>query len=74
MTPACKLDRCNSGRRICTDTRCQTDSALPPALTWLARELKAAAQIPRWIKTNRKAGFTLARSVWLAWRTTRPVR
>jgi hypothetical protein len=73
MTPCCK-GPCGQGDGTCaTPARCQTDSALPPALSWLVREIAAALQLPRWYRTNRKHGFSRTRAAFLAWRTTRPI-
>lgn len=72
--PACKLG-CNSGRSPCRDrTVCQTDSALPPVLAWIRREFIARSQMRRWYVSFRKGGFSRRRSLFLAWRTTRPIQ
>lgn len=66
---ACTGASCRQGRAECT-SNCR--DAAPP-FAWLARELRAAANLPRWFRTFRKSGFSRRCAAVLAWRTTRPI-
>ena len=60
---------CRQGRKTCTRDCREVDP-----FAWLARELRAAANLPRWFRTFRRTGFSRRRSAVLAWKTTRPIR